>query len=165
MPSKAVKHAVEKREKEILEGLGINYYNLFNGRTIAFDFDGTITTRNIYPHIGDIRPGVADCINLIHGYGAEVIIWTCRAHHDQMEAVHNRAYEEMLVFLDFYGIKYHQINRNTEPMGRKPGPKIYACCYIDDKGLGWNPNHTGETLFTAIVEHLQGNNRFFLENH
>jgi len=143
------------RQEEDNKRRKANLEKILKGRIIAFDFDGTITERNEYPKIGTLRQGMDECINTLYEHGAEIIIWTCRALHPENEEVHNTCYLEMLGFLAHHGIKYHQINKNTIPLGTNPGPKIYACLYVDDKGLYFNKNCNGASLWCDIIDHFK----------
>ena len=44
---------------------------------IAIDFDGTITTDNPFPIMGELRHHCKEAINYISKYN-EVVLWTCR---------------------------------------------------------------------------------------
>jgi len=121
--------------------------------TIAFDFDGTITTESNYPEVASLRTGIKECIDSLYDAGAEIIIWTCRHPHGDKET--NLAYQMMVDFLKKHRIKYTDINKNKVPLAPNPGPKVYADLYVDDKILGWNPNITGAELLKQIIHHFK----------
>ena len=48
---------------------------------IAIDFDGTITDKNIFPEISELRPHVVEAIKNLQAHGHKCILWTCREIH------------------------------------------------------------------------------------
>jgi len=93
---------------------------------IAIDFDGTIVQKN---EDGDLTPRVLlpnakEVINWIYKTNT-VIIWTCRTDLIQVKD-----------FLNSNGIKFHKINENADTLDFSTGRKVYADCYIDDRGIG-----------------------------
>lgn len=95
-------------------------------KTIAIDFDNTITNSDNYPEIGKLRTNARLTINKIIESGHEVIIWSCR---DASE-IERYLYEQ--------GVKYTAINENTPHLISKWGNdprKVGADYFIDDKNL------------------------------
>lgn len=95
-------------------------------KTIAIDFDNTITDSTDFPKIGKLRTNARLTINKIIESGNEVIVWSCR---DSSE-IERYLYE--------HGIKYTTINENTPYLINKWGNdprKVGADYFIDDKNL------------------------------
>jgi hypothetical protein len=98
-------------------------------KTYAVDFDDTITKGTKFPEIGELRPHADRVLQRIKENGGEIAIWTCRTGH-----------QEKLVkdFLDKHNIEYDSFN-DILPSERaewgEGGRKIFAHCYIDDKGI------------------------------
>jgi hypothetical protein len=98
-------------------------------KTYAIDFDDTITKGTKFPEIGELRPHADRVLQRIKENGGEIAIWTCRTGH-----------QEQLVkdFLAKHNIAYDSFN-DILPSERaewgEGGRKIFAHCYIDDKGL------------------------------
>lgn len=95
-------------------------------KTIAIDFDNTITKNDNYPEIGELRTNARVTINKIIESGHEVIIWSCRDSEEIERYLHER------------GVKYTTINENTPHLIKKWGNdprKVGADYFIDDKNL------------------------------
>ena len=86
---------------------------------IAIDFDGTITTKNEYPKIGEIRPYCKETINALRKVGHFCYLWTCRQGKD-LEAAKK--------FLNENGIELDAYNEGPST----GSPKLVADVYIDD---------------------------------
>lgn len=96
---------------------------------IAVDFDGTIHGGK-YPRIGYLLPGVKKTISSLRKRGHYIIIWTCRAGPDLLDAIN---------WLLEKGIEFDRINDNHPSNIALYGGntrKIYADTYIDDKQVG-----------------------------
>lgn len=116
-------------------------------KTIAIDFDGTITKEDEYPKIGELQTHARFTINRIIECGHEVIIWSCR---DSAE-IERYLYEN--------DIKFTAINENTENLkstwGNDPR-KVGAYMFIDDKNIfcqriNWLEIY-GELLMQGIIK-------------
>ena len=90
---------------------------------IAIDFDGTITEKNIFPDIAQIREHAAETIHNFQAAGHKCILWTCR---------YGRSLDEAIQFLLDNGIKMDGYNSNLYPLNSR---KIVADVYIDDKNV------------------------------
>lgn len=121
-----------------------------HGITIAFDFDGTITTRNHYPEIKEIRPNIDKCINNLYLQGANIVIWTCRNNSTPNQFI---AYNLMIETLNKHNIHYHSINKNL--LQDFVSYKIYADLYVDDNSLDWNPDIDGLELYEKILNFIK----------
>ena len=121
----------------------------FRGLHIAFDFDGTITMDNRYPEIGEIRPGIQECIKRLNDLGAYIIIYTCR---DECTEIQLEAYNKMLSFLRKNDIYNFSVNKNIRCgfVSRKP----FAHIYVDDASLFWDPQLNGMQIFKQICKRL-----------
>lgn len=115
---------------------------------IAFDFDGTCTPGNIYPHIHDQpRKYIKEVTNFLYNLGVIVIIWTCRDKHGDLG---KDTFEEMVEWLGKHDVKYHAINSCIEyaPWAFE-SRKIYAHMYVDDRAFGWNNND--DTIILRVL--------------
>jgi hydroxymethylpyrimidine pyrophosphatase-like HAD family hydrolase len=90
---------------------------------IAIDFDGTITDKNIFPEISELRPHVVEAIKHFQAAGHKCILWTCR------EGKH---LDEARVFLRINGIELDGFNYSPYMLQSR---KIVADVYIDDKNV------------------------------
>jgi hypothetical protein len=95
--------------------------------TIAIDFDGTITQRNEYPNIGEIRPYAAEVIKVFQKRGYFCYLWTCR-HGKDLYAAED--------FLKENGIQMDAYNKGPST----GSPKLIANVYIDDAAYPNNGN-------------------------
>lgn len=97
------------------------------GRPIAIDFDGTITIKNEYPHIGEIRPYAASVIKALQDRGYYCYLWTCRNGKELFEAAQ--------------WLKSKNIVMDAYNKGPSTGsPKLIASVYIDDSAYPNNGN-------------------------
>jgi len=119
---------------------------------LAFDFDGTITKENLYPHCGQYREGIVDCINALSDEGHFIIIYSCRATNNV--AAFN-AYHKMINSLENNGVQYDTINTNINPSTIFNPVKPYWDLLIDDTALGFNPDWTGEDIYNLIQERIK----------
>lgn len=101
---------------------------------IAVDFDGTLFEDD-YPNVG--RP-IWNTINFCkkaQQNGDILILWTCRADQDLIEAIEACAN---------VGLKLDYINENSKEhiamFGSRESRKIYADLYIDDKSVNLTKN-------------------------
>lgn len=98
-------------------------------KIICFDFDGTLTSEDLYPEIGELNPRMIQLVNdLSKDY--YIIINSAR---DTLY------YDEIKSLLDKYGVEYDQIALKTKPT---------ADLYIDDKALFL----TDSGLFKTLID-------------
>ena len=90
---------------------------------IAIDFDGTITTKNCFPEISELRPHVVEAIKNLQAHGHTCILWTCR------EGIH---LERAVSFLHDNDINLSGYNYSPYQLQSR---KIVADIYIDDKNV------------------------------
>lgn len=90
---------------------------------IAIDFDGTITTKNCFPDISEIRPHAREAINNFQKAGHKCILWTCRE---------GRYLQDAMDFLFAEGIVMDDFNYSPYQLQSR---KIVADVYIDDKNV------------------------------
>ena len=97
-------------------------------RIIACDFDGTLC-ENKFPEIGAPNKEIISRLIDEQKNGAKIILWTCRAEAQVLEAV-NWCAEQGLVF--------DAVNDNLEHVKQYFGSnprKIYATEYWDDRAI------------------------------
>jgi len=114
----------------------IELYNKFKtGKTIAIDFDGTITEDTPYPITGAIRDGCFQALETMHRLGNRLILNTCRTGDDYEEAVN--ICKEAGLPLEYVDIK----------------GKVRADYYIDNKNLGAPPVnwYEIEEMFLRVI--------------
>lgn len=90
---------------------------------IAIDFDGTITTKNCFPEISELRPHVVETIKNLQAHGHKCILWTCRE---------GPSLDRARQFLNENGIKMDGYNYSPYMLQSR---KIVADVYIDDKNV------------------------------
>jgi hydroxymethylpyrimidine pyrophosphatase-like HAD family hydrolase len=100
----------------------------YKPRIIAVDFDGTIVEHR-FPKIGKLRSEIVEMMKQEKENGTIIIIWTCRKGIFE---------SRMKKFLDENDIPYDYINENYPGLDFITSRKIYADCYIDDKGENVN---------------------------
>lgn len=106
---------------------------------IAIDFDGTLVN-HAYPKIGEEVPhALSSCKRWQMVYGAQLILWTCRAGSELQEAVDFCAEQNLL----FWGVNE---NPDQHTWMREVGPKIFAHVYIDDTSLGVPLTHMPDAV-------------------
>jgi len=90
---------------------------------IAIDFDGTITTKNCFPEISELRPGAKEVIHDLQAHGHKCILWTCREgpYLDKARQFLN----DNGIYMDGYNFSPYHIQSR----------KIVADIYIDDKNV------------------------------
>lgn len=103
---------------------------MIKGKIVAIDFDGTITKRNDYPRIGELKENVVDAINTI-AENNTVVIWTCRCHKELMDAI---------ICLNKNKIHFDFINQSPLDKLNPSMRKIIADYYIDDRNIFCNGN-------------------------
>lgn len=105
------------------------------GKLISIDFDGTITDHQ-FPDIGEPQPGAMETMRDLIAAGYRLILNTCR------EDEKRRAYlTEAIDFCRQHGVEFVSVNENSpeDEFRDKPGRKVYASVYIDDRNFGGFP--------------------------
>jgi len=103
-----------------------------NTKIIAIDFDGTLTTENTWPEIGEPNETVLALARYYRAKGYELILWTCRDGVRLDEAVEWCRNRE---------VTFDAVNDNLDRVKEEYGMnarKVYADVYIDDKSV--NPD-------------------------
>lgn len=90
---------------------------------IAIDFDGTITTKNCFPEISELRPYAKEAIKHFQEAGHKCVLWTCRE---------GQSLDRARQFLNENGIKMDGYNYSPYMLQSR---KIVADIYIDDKNV------------------------------
>ncbi len=105
-------------------------------KIVAIDFDGTITTKNEFPKINEIRPHAKEVIDFLQNeLGCFCYLWTCRT---------GKSLDEAKEFLKKNGIELNAYNEGPST----GSPKLIADVYIDDAAY---PNN-GEIDWLKIKE-------------
>jgi hypothetical protein len=97
--------------------------------TFAIDFDDTITQNTRFPEIGELKPHADRVIRRIKENGGEIAIWTCRTGEHEVK---------VRDFLEKHDIPFDSFNEilpSERLVWGDGGRKIFAHCYIDDKGI------------------------------
>ena len=87
------------------------------------DFDGTITKKNEFPKIGELRPGAIEGIKKLQSHGWKCCLWTCRT---------GATLEAAIDFLESQGLKMDGYNESPYDNRNFAGRKPIADVYIDD---------------------------------
>lgn len=115
-------------------------------KTIAVDFDGTITKYSPYPIMGDIRPQIKPFLQKLHDNGYRLVLYTCRT---------GKYYNEALVALqqhDLYDLFDWDMENRT---ASKECGKVVASFYLDDRALLLNFDDIDwDWLYEKIVEFI-----------
>ena len=104
---------------------------MIHNKIIAVDYDGTCTTKNNFPNVGEIRDGLKYCVDRLKENGNILILWTCR-HDEKLEEAKNHLIKN--------GIEFDYYNENPSFLIEKYGDcrKMGADFFIDDKNLFCN---------------------------
>ena len=70
---------------------------MIHNKIIAVDYDGTCTTKNDFPNVGEIRDGLKYCVDRLKENGNVLILWTCR-HDEKLEEAKNHLIENGIEF-------------------------------------------------------------------
>ena len=122
--------------------------NIFAGKIVAVDFDGTIA-HTAYPKILSPVYETIEFLWKAKSDGAIIILWTCRE---------GEALKQAVEWCEKTGVPIDYVNENAPEMAAKYGNnsrKISADIYIDDRAVGiadiveyenaeelrFNPNH------------------------
>lgn len=113
---------------------------------IAVDFDGTLTDGgDQWPQCGDPNPYAIDVVKRFKRDGHKVILNTCRRDNPLKEAI---------AWMELHGIAPDAVNDN--PWARalynddRPGSKVFAHVYIDDRNIFIKKTKTGSVDFKYI---------------
>lgn len=90
---------------------------------IAVDFDGTLTDKNVFPQIGEMKEYAREAIHNLQAAGHKVVLWTCREGRYLDDA--REWLNEHGIDLDFYNFSPYQLQSR----------KIVADVYVDDKNV------------------------------
>lgn len=90
---------------------------------IAVDFDGTLTDKNIFPQIGEMKEYALEAIHNLQAAGNKIVLWTCREGRYLDDA--REWLNEHGIDLDFYNFSPYQLQSR----------KIVADVYVDDKNV------------------------------
>ena len=91
---------------------------------IAVDYDGTITKRNAYPEVGEVKENCVDVLNKLKAMGHKIILWTCRCDEGLAKA---------LDYMKGLGLEFDKVNAPIyEWEAVNPSRKICADIYLDD---------------------------------
>lgn len=92
---------------------------------IGIDFDGTITDSNIFPRIGELRPGIKEFLCRLKSEGHDIILTTCR---------HGTYLTEAIQYLRKNGLACVFSGYNVQSRYSVPGisGKLYCHFLIDD---------------------------------
>jgi hypothetical protein len=105
------------------------------GKLISIDFDGTIT-KSSFPDLGEPQEGAMETMRDLIAAGYLLILNTCRENEKR------RAYlTEAVNFCRSHGVEFVSVNENRpeDEFRDKPGRKVYASVYIDDRNFGGFP--------------------------
>lgn len=113
---------------------------------IAVDFDGTLTDGgDTFPNIGNENPYAIDVLKRFKRDGHKIILNTCRRGQYLNDAID---------WLKSKGVEPDAVNDN--PWARaiyndtKPGTKVFAHTYIDDRNIFIKKTATGSVDFKYI---------------
>ena len=114
-------------------------------KTIAVDFDGTITKYSPFPITGNIRPEMKQLLAQLHNDGYRLVLYTCRKKKYYSEAVSLLKKENMYNLFDWEYLD------NDNVYGEHG--KMVADLYLDDKALLLNFDDVDwNWLYTKIVQ-------------
>ena len=109
---------------------------------IAVDFDGTITKRNNFPEIGELKDYCIEALQLLRKQGHKLILWTCRTGSNLEAAV---------TLLREKGFEFDAVNEQLLTYGTLSN-KVCADVYIDDNAWPFSVKH--EDFWKYLYEHL-----------
>ncbi len=102
---------------------------------ISVDYDGTICD-HAFPEVGVPTEGAIETLKDLIADGHLLILNTCR------EDERRRSYlTEVVDFMKSHGVEFVSVNQNRpeDEFRDKPGRKVYADVYIDDRNFGGFP--------------------------
>lgn len=71
---------------------------------IAVDFDGTLTDKDIFPQIGEMKEYALEAIHNLQAAGNKIVLWTCRE---------GRYLDDAREWLNEHGIDLDFYNKRT----------------------------------------------------
>ena len=103
---------------------------------ISIDFDGTICD-HAYPETGEPLEGAIGTLKDLAAAGHILILNTCR----EDDAKRRPYLTEAVSFMKKNGVVFASVNTNRmeDEFRDKPGRKVFAECYVDDRNLGGFP--------------------------
>jgi len=106
-----------------------------DGMIISVDFDGTIC-EHAYPEIGELLKGAVETLKDLIAAGHIIILNTCREDEERRPVL-----TEAVSFMRENGVEFVSVNTNRpeDEFRDKPGRKVFANVYIDDRNLGGFP--------------------------
>lgn len=102
-------------------------------KTIAIDFDGTITEYSPYPIMGKIREAAKKYIKLLHSKGYKLVLWTARTGVYLHECLNALEDAELITYFELPYLA---------------SGKISADFYIDDRSV------TGRIKWKKIYKYI-----------
>lgn len=116
-------------------------------KTIAVDFDGTITEYSVYPIIGNVRKEIPNFLNKLKQEGYRLVLYTARSGEFYKEAIELLKKSNLY---DMFDWKYLEDHNNYGTYG-----KIKADLYLDDRALLLNMDTVDwDNLFTKILLYI-----------
>jgi ribonucleotide monophosphatase NagD (HAD superfamily) len=117
---------------------------------IAVDFDGTLC-EDRFPEIGEPKPVVIEFVKRHAAQGTKIILHTCRENTERRQLLY-----EAVDFCAAHEIPLYAVNENSVsayplPYGTRPGRKVFADLYIDDKAV-----NTADIELTLLRRGLEG---------
>lgn len=102
---------------------------------ISVDFDGTIV-EHAFPEVGEPLEGAIQTLKDMQAAGGILVLNTCRE-----DETHRPFLSEAVSFLKKNGVEFASVNVNRleDEFREKPGRKVYANIYIDDRNFGGFP--------------------------
>jgi len=97
---------------------------------IVVDFDGTIAD-DVFPEMGDPRPGVIEALNKLKKEGFEIIIHSCRTGSYFKDLLFDDQFEMIKEYMGYYKMPFDSIWVPDKPI---------ASAYIDDKAVKYKDN-------------------------
>lgn len=106
---------------------------------LSIDFDGTICD-HAYPEIGEPLEGAIETLKDLAAAGHILILNTCR----EDDAKRRPYLTEAVNFMKKNGVVFASVNTNRpeDEFRDKPGRKVFADIYIDDRNFGGFPGWT-----------------------
>jgi len=112
--------------------------------TIAVDFDGTLTTKQIFPAIGEPRLWMIEQVKKWKKQGHQIVLWTCRTDiYDGDISVWKTGNHltDAVEWCKQFGLEFDAHNENVLEKTltkHKFGRKVFADFYVDDSAVIFN---------------------------
>ena len=97
---------------------------------IVIDFDGTIAD-DVFPEMGNPRPGVIEALNKLKKEGFEIIIHSCRTGSYFKDLLFDDQFELIKEYMHYYKMPFDSIWVPDKPI---------ALAYVDDKAIKYKDN-------------------------